>query len=91
MVLHKLVNEKYIYHPDATHYMLTFDGKHFIEKGGYESEEKIKAINQEYQKRQSEVLKTYQRWIVIVIATVVAGMYYLLEVLKYFHILPSRL
>lgn len=85
-----------------TYYKISFNGKVFSEEGGYKKQQEIisqqlklqeqetanLASERKHQEALTEALKRYQFWIVL--ATVVAGIYYLVELLKYFHILPSR-
>lgn len=76
-------------------YKVSFDGLVFYKQGGYArllqlENDKLITLQQEreYQERQTKALKSLQLWIVI--ATVVAGLYYLVELLKYFRVLPAK-
>jgi len=78
---------------DAPHWAITFDGRIFHLRNGYagvlERDNSEKEKNLKIQKTQEDLqdtMKTYQKWIVV--ATGVAGIYYLKEVLIWgYHLL----
>jgi hypothetical protein len=60
IIIRKLLRDGYI-EERGLYYWITLDGKLFSTQGGYKGEMELRLINQEYQKHQSQVLKTYQR------------------------------
>ncbi len=77
------------------YYKSTFDGNLFSQQGGYSKLEELKELNistlqleKLSQEQQAKAIKSYTKWIVI--ATVVAGIYYLKELVVWLlHVLPS--
>ena len=95
MIIYKLETDEFLVrNKDEKQIMISFEGKLVKENGGYiklqERNESERLKNIEDQLR-LENLQTktasLQKWIVI--ATVVAGLYYLIQILKFFELIPN--
>jgi hypothetical protein len=84
------------------YYKISFEGMVFIENGGYENEyrknQKEQIEYSDLQKRQSlledKQLKTQNQLVfltfLVALGTLIAGLYYVLEILDFFGVLTSR-
>jgi hypothetical protein len=86
-MLRKLVKDNYL-EIRNDRYWITLDGKLFYLQGGYRAEFDRDRHNMQIAYLQIKMARKHQNGILA--ATVVAGLYYLIEVLKFLHVVPSR-
>ena len=74
---------------DGLNMRRNFNGTVFITNGGYVEQARVNNLNNTIQENRNANAIFFQRWIWV--ATSIMAVYYLIEMLKYFHVLPQSL